>query len=133
MNWSRVAIAGVVAGIVRTVYEFILHGMIMSSTYMRYPEVFETEGGGEYWFMILAVLIAIVMASIYARTLKSWSRGLMGGASFGFCLGWVFFFLPFYSSLVIEGFPYYLSWCWGTIDLIGSVITGAVIGALYKE
>ena len=133
MNWSRILIAGVVAGIVKAVYEFLLHGMVMSSTYAGYPEVFDQSGGGEYWFFIIAILVATVMASIYAKTQKSWGSGVKGGASFGFCLGWIFFFTPFYSSLVVLGFPYYLSWCQGGIDLIGSVVTGAVIGALHKS
>ncbi len=133
MNWSRILIAGVVAGIARAVYEFILHAVVMSSTYAGYPEVFDQQGGGEFWFPILSILIATVMAYLYARTQKSWGSGVMGGVSFGFCLGWIFFFLPFYSSLVVLGFPYYLSWFWGGIDLIGSVVTGAVIGALHKS
>ena len=52
---------------------------------------------------------------------------------FGFWLGLVAFFSPFYDSLVIEGFPYFLSWCWGGANLISLVIFGAVIGAIYKS
>ena len=132
MNWSRILIAGVAAGVVRSIYEFAIHAGVMASTYSRYPQVFDQQGSSQYWFPILAILIAIVMTYIYAKTQKSWGAGVAGGARFGFCLGWVFFFLPFYSSLVIDSFPYYLSWCWGGIDLIGSVIAGAVIGAVYK-
>lgn len=133
MNWSRILIAGVVAGLVRLLYEFVVHGMIMAPTYARYPEVFGQEEVSVFWFLLLAVLIATVMASIYAKTNKSWGSGWKGGLAFGFCLGWLFFFLSFYNSIVFAGFPYFLSWCWGGIDLIDSVITGAVIGALYKS
>ena len=47
-------------------------------------------------------------------------------------LGWIGFFAQFYPALTIAGFPYYLSWCWGGIELIGWLIFGWVAGALYK-
>jgi len=37
------------------------------------------------------------------------------------------------NPLVLEGFPYFLSWCWGAITMIDSVILGAVLGAMYKS
>ena len=70
---------------------------------------------------------------LFAKTRDSWGDGFMGGATFGFHVGLVVFFLQFYPALVIEGFPYYLSWCWGGIDLIGFTILGGMLGLLYKK
>ena len=132
MNWGKAIIAGIVGGIVLNIANFVMHGLIMGGTYARYPEVFTQEEANPAWFFLVAICTGIAAAFLFGWTRKSWSEGYMGGAVFGFWLGLVFFFAPFYNPLVIEGFPYYLSWCWGAINLIGFVILGLVLGALYK-
>ena len=57
----------------------------------------------------------------------------MGGVTFGFFLGLVAYFTNFYNPLVIEGFPYYLSWCWGAINVISFLVLGAVLGLMMKK
>jgi hypothetical protein len=34
---------------------------------------------------------------------------------------------------VIEGFPYYLIWCWLGIDVIAFAAMGAVLGAILRR
>ncbi|MGB6002801.1 MAG: hypothetical protein WBI00_20175, partial [Thermoanaerobaculia bacterium] len=84
-------------------------------------------------FFLVAIVIGIAAAILFARTRGSWPAGIKGGVIFGLFLGCVLFFQSFYNPLVLEGFPYYLSWCWGGIKLIDSVIFGAVVGAIYKS
>ena len=42
MNWIRIVVAGVVAGFVTNIADFVMHGFILGKTYMRYP-VFSQE------------------------------------------------------------------------------------------
>jgi len=133
MNWTKILIAGVVAGIVRNLVDFVMHGMIMSATYRRHADVFTQEEGSPIWFFVVAITISIAAAALFARTRNSWGGGLRGGASFGFWAGMVAFFGHFYNPLVIDGFPYYLAWCWGAMGLIGFIVMGTVIGALYPK
>ena len=132
MNWSKALIAGVVSGIVLFFADFVMHGLIMANTYAKYP-VFVQEDGGIHWFLLISLCIGIALAILFAKTRQSWADGAKGGATFGFWTGLVVFFTPFYSSLVIEGFPYYLSWCQGGIILIGMMLMGATMGMLYKR
>ena len=67
-------------------------------------------------------------ALLFARTRGSWAAGWKGGLTFGFFLGLVLFFQRFYDPLVIDGYPYYLSWCQGGINMINSLLAGAVPG-----
>jgi hypothetical protein len=71
-------------------------------------------------------------ALLFARTRGSWAAGLRGGLTFGFFLGLVIFFQRFYDPLVIDGYPYYLSWCQGGISMIDSLLAGAVVGTIIK-
>lgn len=132
MNCTRAILAGVAGGIVATMANYIMHGMIMASAYMKYP-VFTKEQANPLWFFLVGICIGIPVAILFAKTRESWANGLVGGATFGLFLGLVSFFPPFYDSLVIEGFPYHLSWCWGGINVIGFVVYGLVIGAIYKS
>ncbi|MFQ5739337.1 MAG: hypothetical protein ACE5JX_10025 [Acidobacteriota bacterium] len=132
MNWTRAIIAGAVGGIVLNLADFVMHGMIMSKTYAKYP-IFIQEEGNPLWFFLLAICTGILAALLFAKTRGSWSAGARGGATFGFWLGLVSFFPQFYNPLIFKGFPYFLSWCWGGIIVIGLVIFGTVVGAIYKE
>ena len=71
-------------------------------------------------------------ALLFARTRGSWAAGWKGGLSFGLFLGLVLFFQRFYDPLVIDGYPYYLSWCQGGISMIDSLLAGAVIGCRHQ-
>ena len=132
MNWTRAVLAGVAGGVAAWIANFVMHGMILASTYMKH-EVFTQEQANPAYFLLIGICIGIPAAVLFAKTRDSWSGGLTGGATFGFFLGLVAYFDPFYNALVIEGFPYYLSWCWGAVNLIGFVVYGAVIGAVYRS
>jgi hypothetical protein len=132
MNWSRVLIAGVAAGVALNISDFVMHGLIMRNTYTKYS-VFTQEQANPFLFLVIALCIGIAAAILFAKTRASWAAGAAGGATFGFWLGLVSFFAPFYHSLVFEGFPYYMGWCWGGISLIGAVIGGTVLGLIYKK
>ena len=135
MNWSKILVAGVVGGVVMTLANYVMHGMIMANTYTKYPEVFRQVDNSPavYWFFIVGVLTGVTACILFAKTRDSWGDGFAGGATFGFWVSLVVFTLQFYPTLTIEGFPYYLSWCWGGIDVIGFTILGGVLGAMYKN
>ena len=132
MSWNRAIVAGLVGGIAMWLASFVLHGLIMGATYMKYPEVFSQEASNPLWFLVIEILIAIPAAVIFAKTRASWSAGVAGGIAFGFWIGAFGFFAQFFNPLVIEGFPYYLAWCWGGINMIVSLILGAVLGGIVK-
>ncbi len=82
MKWNRIVLAAVIGGIVMWLASFVLHGLVMGGTYVKYPEVFTQEEG---------------------------------------------------NPLVIEGFPYYMGWCWGGINMLVALCLGAALGGLIKK
>ncbi len=133
MNWSKVLLAGVVGGVAMNISEFIMHGLILAGTYESYPDVFTQEQANPLWFLLVALCIATAAAILFSKTRQSWADGAGGGATFGFWVGLIVFFPPFYSSLVIDGFPYFLSWCQGGANLVGAVVLGATLGVVIKR
>lgn len=132
MNWIKAVIAGVVGGLVVWLYSGLMHGVIMRQTYQNNPDVF-AAGTNPIWFGVVAICVGIAGALLFGKTRASWGAGVKGGVTFGFFIGLVSFFAQFYSPLVFNGFPYFLSWCWGGITLIGWMIFGAVAALLYKQ
>lgn len=132
MNWNRIVVAGLVAGFVTFIADFVMHGLILGNTYTRYA-VFSQEQANPLWFLAISLCIGIIAAIFFAKTVDSWAGGWRGGAAFGLFLGLVAFFSNHYYPLVLEGFPYFLSWCWGGVGIINGVIAGSVIGAIYKK
>lgn len=133
MNWTRILLGGLAAGIVTNVADFVLHGMVMGPTYKRLDTVFSQTPANPLWFTLVAVTISFFAALLFARSRGSWAPGWKGGLTYGFFLGLVGFFHGFYDPLVIDGFPYYLSWCQGGITLIDSLLAGAVLGVIVKR
>jgi len=133
MNWQKAIVAGVVAGIAMSIVEFVMHGVIMASTYAKYSEVFTQEQSSPLYFLLVAVCISIFAAILFGKTRQCWADSFQGGATYGFFLGLVMFFVRFYDPLVYDGYPYYLAWCQGGINLIVVVVAGAVMGTIYKR
>jgi phosphotransferase system glucose/maltose/N-acetylglucosamine-specific IIC component len=133
MNWTKILGGGVVAGVVVSLVNYLLHGVIMSDTYERYSSVFSQEQANPIWFFVVAIAIAIFFTILFAKTRDCWAEGAKGGITYGFWLGMVAFFGNFYDPLVIDGFPYYLAWCHGGISLIGFLVGGAIVGLIIKR
>lgn len=135
MRWSKVLTAGLVGGIVNAVFGFLMYAVIMGNTFRKYsPEVFR---GAEnepnmMWFIIMPVLLGLAGAVLFAKTRATWQAGLKGGVLFGFWVGLIGFLSNFYLPLTITGYPYYLAWCTGSIIVIGWMVFGAVLAAVYK-
>ena len=133
MSWTKVLGAGIVAGIVVNLVNWVLHGGILGATYGKYPDVFTQTETNPIWFFVVAIAIAIFFTALFAKTRECWAAGARGGMTYGFWLGLVAFFSGFYNPLVIDGFPYFLAWCWGGVNLIGGVVGGTVIGLIIKR
>lgn len=133
MNWTKILLAGVVGGVLMNIADFVMHGVILANTYVKYPEVFSQTQANPMWFLAISVLTAFFSAVLFAKTRQCFADGWMGGATFGFYLGLVAFFGKFVSALVIDGFPYFLSWCWGGTGLIALTIMGVGLGLILKK
>lgn len=131
MNWPKIVVAGLVAGVVGNLYDFAMHAFVMGSTYTAHA-IFDKEPASPLHFFLVSICVWIAVAILFAKTRGSWSPGWKGGAMFGLLFGVATFFTNFYHPLVLAGFPYHLAWCWGGINLLGGIIGGSVLGAIVK-
>ena len=71
MNCIRAIIVGVEGGIVINLYDFLMHSYVMASTYEKHP-IFHVEPANPVWFFVVAILMGIFAAFLFARTRDSW-------------------------------------------------------------
>jgi len=67
MNWTKAILAGVVGGVVATIANSVLHGVIMANTYMKYDD-FTKEAANPLWFFLVGICIGMPVAILFAKT-----------------------------------------------------------------
>ena len=132
MDWSKAAIAGFAAGIVRAVYDYIMYCIIMRGVYHTYDAVFRQEANFVL-YPVIEILIAILAGLFFAKSYSAWRPGVKGGLAFGFWMGIITSSTTFFIPLVFKGFPYFLTWCWASTGFLGWLIFGAVVAVIYRE
>ena len=132
MNLQKILVPALVVGIVANILDFIFHGMIMKDYYAGLTIFNQEMSVG--WLVFGDFVAALVFVCVYDRVQGSFAAGPTGGATYGLYAGilvnfptWIF------SSMLITGFTYGLAWIWTIYGIIWGIVSGAVMGALYKK
>jgi hypothetical protein len=134
MNYSRLALAAVVATIVDMVYGFAVYGTLLAHEFGRYPEVFRPmdEINAKIPFMIGGTLVAMFALSyIYAKGYDGGS-GIQEGLRFGALVG---FFSAGYIAVgnyVVMNIGRRLAASMAVAGFMEWAIVGMALGLMYK-
>jgi len=122
MNYPRILLAAAVATIAFFVYGFLVHGILIASDYIPYPEGVYRSGDAAKSHMLYGlagIFVAIlVFATIYANSYKG-GRGLIAGARLGLLFG-----------IFIAGA--FVAVNYGTINISGKLALELAISALIE-
>ncbi len=136
MNWGRAIGAGLAAGFVQNIANFVMHGLVLGGMYLDQPAFVQEPDSMAMqvvWFLVIALVLGVVASLLFASSRQSWQPGAKGGLHFGVLLGAVVGFQQFYLTLVVNDFPYHVAWLWLAVDVISFGIGGMVLGAVYKR
>lgn len=136
MNWGRAIGAGLAAGFVQNIANFVMHGLVLGGMYLNQPAFVQEPDSMAMqivWFLVIALVLGVVASLLFASSRQSWQPGVKGGLHFGVLLGAVVGFQQFYLTLVVNDFPYHVAWLWLAVDVISFGIGGMVLGAVYKR
>ena len=133
MNRTRLIISAVVVFIVFQIMEYLVHEVMLKSTYVSLASIWRPEADfqSKFWIMILTSAIwCFLFTYFYAKTCKV--GGLMTGVRFGFLIG-LFFTIPMsYNWYVILPIPYHLALRWFLFGMGEIIIAGIIVALLYK-
>ncbi|MEJ2193986.1 MAG: hypothetical protein P8X73_03895 [Ignavibacteriaceae bacterium] len=135
MNVKKFWIAVIVVFILSEVTGFLIHGVMLSSTYESegIKEIFRSmeEMNSKMWIMWITDLVwSFFFTFIFVKGYEN--KGLLEGLKYGIYIG---LFIPFvfaYQSYVIYPVPYPLTFQWFLYGVIQCVIYGLVAAAIYK-
>jgi hypothetical protein len=136
INWSRVIVGGLVAGVVLNVGEWLLNGVILKSKMdaaMAEMGMEPLTGSDIGIFVAMTFVLGILLVWLYAAIRPRYGPGPKAAILSGF-VGWIFLYVFwFVYNLAWQLFPQDLvttSTIWGFFELP----IGTVIGAwLYRE
>jgi hypothetical protein len=122
---------GLTLGVVANVLDAVVQGTVLAGYYAGPPFSQENRIA---WLVVGDFIAALVFAWIYLRLAPRTPAGAAGGAIFGLYAGvLVNFPKNIFLHLLIQGFPYALSWIWTFYGIVWYVILGAIAGAMNRK
>jgi hypothetical protein len=115
-----------------SVMDFVIHGMILSSSYVATASLWRPMGEMKMTVMYVSVFIgSLTFALIYFLFIskKSISTGLKYGLLFGLGTG-----VPMgYGSYSVMPIPYLMAftWCFGSV--VEALVGGLIVGSIIRE
>jgi hypothetical protein len=129
---KRTVFAVVVVFIAWSILDFIIHGMLLKSTYAATASLWRPMGEMNVPLMYLVTLVftgCFVLIYGYLVGQKSLVSGIKFGVLFGLATG-ISMGFGSYSYMPI---PLTLAWSWFFGSLIEAMVAGAIVGAIIKR
>jgi len=135
MNQKKFWIAFIVIFIVYEITNFIVHALILGSTYMseevallfRPPAVLDST----MWLRLFTELVwSFFFTFIFVKGYEN--KGVMEGIKFGIYIGLFYSFVWAYQSYWMYPMPYSLALQWFIFGLIQCIILGILAAMIYK-
>ena len=137
INWTRVLLGGLLAGLIINIGEFVLNGMLLTEQWAnamqalnRPPDFTGTQIAA---FNLLGFLTGIGGTWLYAAMRPRYGAGAKTALCAGAALWFLSYLLPSIGYAAIGLFPGRLiayGTAWGLVELLVGIVAGAY---LYKE
>ena len=134
MNYTRLALAAVVATIVDLIYGYVVYGILLSGEFSRFPDVFRPMEAVNPNIPLMAagVLVAMLaLAYIYGKGYEGGS-GFQEGIRFGGLVGIFGAGYIAVGNYVVMNIGRRISVAMAVAALVEFAVVGITIGLMYK-
>ena len=135
INWNRVILGGLVAGVIINIFEFALHGFVLSQDMDAAVRALGSEVGGAALLMFLAwgFLVGIFAVWLYAAIRPRYGAGLKTALCAGAAVWGLGYLLAAVGPIALHLFPRHIIAIGLAVGLVEALV-GTVAGAwLYRE
>jgi len=135
MNTKKLLVTFIVVYVLLEVMSYIIHGVILSSTY-EMEEVKaafrpEAEMNSNMWIVwVTDIIWSFFFVFFFAKGYEG--KGIMEGLRFGFYMGLFWALVSSYQSYAFVPMPYSLAFQWFIFGMIEMLILGVVAALIYK-
>ena len=131
MNLRKWLTIALVLGVVANAIDFVVQGNLLAGYYAAPPF---RQDANIVWLVAGDFVSALVFTWVYLTFAPAAGPGAAGGAKLGLYAGvLVNFPTNIFLHLLIQGFPYALSWIWTVYGIAWYVVLGAIAGAMNKR
>ena len=129
-NVTRYIIASVAVAVVYEALNFVVHSLLLSSTYQTMTEVWRPEMMGLMWVMnIVSLCFGFLLVFLFSRKEK---HDIGTGIKLGLIAGLFFLVFPSINQFVVYPITFSLALQWAIYGLIQVMICGVVAALIYK-
>jgi hypothetical protein len=135
INWNRVILGGLVAGVIINIFEFALHGAVLAKDMDAAVRALGREvGGGELlMFLVWGFLVGIFAVWLYAAIRPRYGAGPKTALCAGAAVWGLGYLLAAVGPIALHLFPRHIIAIGLAVGLV-EVLVGTVAGAwLYRE
>ena len=136
INWSRVVLGGLLAGVVLNVVDWVLYGIVLSKDYAAAMQALGKQGSMDNlipWFVFLDFVTGIALVWVYAAIRPRFGASAKTGAIAGLAVWFFIAFLHALGEAPMQLFPQRLYVIGVVVALFQLPIATAVGAYLYKE
>jgi hypothetical protein len=133
---KKLVVGWIVVFIVMSVLEFLLHGVILSSTYnseaVRKFTRPESEMMGMMWiYYVVYLIVSFFFTLIFSKGYEG--KGIVEGVRYGLYMGLLMATPMAYASYAMLPMPYSLALSWFISGIIEYIILGIVVAMVYGK
>jgi len=129
---KRIALAVLAVFVAWSVMDFIIHGVILSSSYEATASLWRPMNEMNMSIMYLAVLIsAVTFALIYSRLVAR--KGLATGLTYGLLFGVATGVSMGFGSYAVMPIPFNMAFTWFLGSVIEAAVGGVIVGWVIRE
>ena len=135
INWARVILGGLVAGLIINIFEFILHGVIIAQDMAAATSALGKQVGGAQLCMFLTwgFLVGIFAVWLYAALRPRYGPGPKTALCAGSAVWGLGYLLASVTSIALNLFPLRIMIIGLAVGLV-EVLVATLVGArLYRE
>ncbi len=120
--------------IVMQATDFLIHGVILRSSYEATKEIWRPEMENMMWIMqITGIVFSVFFVNIYIFFAKGHFReGIFSGLCYGFLMGVLIYGGVNFNQYVIYNIELSLVWKWFVFGVIQMALMGLVTSLIYK-
>ena len=128
---KKILLGGLAVFVAWEILDFVIHGLILGSTYATLPNLFRPQGEMKMGLMVVVVLIAaLAFAAAYAWFVNP--KSLATGVKYGLVLGFAAGIAMGYGSYASMPVPYIVALVWFLSSWFEYTVAGLLAGLIIK-